>query len=135
MGTAALDDVEALAGRFRDRLVVAIDARDGRVVSDGWLTETDVSPRDLAHACAAVGVARLLVTSTSRDGSLAGPDVELLGDVLEAGLPVLAAGGVASLTDLRGASRPRLRGGSGRKRPLVGPVHAGEALALRSLKP
>jgi phosphoribosylanthranilate isomerase len=47
-------------------------------------------------------VARLLVTSATRDGSLAGPDLELLAGVIEAsGLPVLAAGGVASLDDLR----------------------------------
>ena len=44
--------------------------------------------------------ARLLVTSTRRDGSLAGPDLPLLAEVLEAGLPVLAAGGIASLADL-----------------------------------
>ena len=47
-------------------------------------------------------MARLLVTSATHDGSLAGPDLELLGDVIEAsGLPVLAAGGIASLGDLR----------------------------------
>ena len=43
---------------------------------------------------------RLLVTSTRRDGSLTGPDTELLADVLAAGLPVLAAGGIANLDDL-----------------------------------
>jgi phosphoribosylformimino-5-aminoimidazole carboxamide ribonucleotide (ProFAR) isomerase len=46
-------------------------------------------------------VKRLLVTSATRDGSLAGPDLELLQDVIDAsGLPVLAAGGIASLADL-----------------------------------
>jgi phosphoribosylformimino-5-aminoimidazole carboxamide ribotide isomerase len=100
VGTAALDDVEALAGRFAERLVVAIDARDGRVVADGWVTETDVMPSELARECAAAGVRRLLVTSTRRDGSLAGPDLPLLAEVLAAGLPVLAAGGIASLDDL-----------------------------------
>ena len=59
-----------------------------------------VSPRALAEQCAAAGIARLLVTSTRRDGSLAGPDTELLTDVLAAGLPVLAAGGIAGLEDL-----------------------------------
>lgn len=101
VGTAALGDLHGLVHRFGERLVVSVDARDGRVVTDGWLTESAISPAELAGRCAAAGVARLLVTSTRRDGSLAGPDTELLADVLEAGIPVLAAGGIASLDDLR----------------------------------
>lgn len=101
VGTAALTGVEELAGRFGDRLVVAIDAKDGRVVTDGWIEQSDLTARELADRCAAAGAARLLVTSTRRDGSLAGPDIELLANVLGAGLPVLAAGGIASLDDLR----------------------------------
>ena len=89
-----------LAERYGERLVVAIDARDGTVVTDGWLAESDVSAADLAHRCAEAGVRRLLVTSTRRDGSLAGPDLPLLAEVLGAGIPVLAAGGIASLDDL-----------------------------------
>ncbi|MER3412384.1 MAG: 1-(5-phosphoribosyl)-5-((5-phosphoribosylamino)methylideneamino)imidazole-4-carboxamide isomerase, partial [Thermoleophilia bacterium] len=62
----------------------------------------DVPAPDLARACAEAGVRRLLVTSTTRDGSLAGPDLALLDSVLAAsGLPVIAAGGIASLDDLR----------------------------------
>jgi phosphoribosylformimino-5-aminoimidazole carboxamide ribotide isomerase len=104
VGTAALDPgaLTRLADRFGERLVVAVDARDGEVVAEGWVTETDVAPRELAQACAEAGVRRLLVTATRRDGSLAGPDVDLLGKVLEAGVPVLAAGGIASIDDLRG---------------------------------
>jgi phosphoribosylanthranilate isomerase len=45
-------------------------------------------------------VARLLVTATARDGSLAGPDLDLLAQVLPVGLPVIAAGGIASTADL-----------------------------------
>ena len=101
VGTAALTEVEDLAARFGERLVVAIDGRDGQVVADGWVTASGVAPGELARRCAAAGVRRLLVTSTRRDGSLAGPDLGLLADVLEAGLPVLAAGGIAELDDLR----------------------------------
>jgi phosphoribosylformimino-5-aminoimidazole carboxamide ribotide isomerase len=90
-----------LSGRFANRLVIAIDAKDGKVVVDGWVTETVMTPKALARECTDAGVQRLLVTATRRDGSLAGPDLELLGEVLEAGVPVLAAGGIASLDDLR----------------------------------
>jgi phosphoribosylformimino-5-aminoimidazole carboxamide ribotide isomerase len=100
VGTAALGDVEGLADRFGDRLIVAVDAKDGTVVTEGWVAETDVTAAELARRCAGAGVGRLLVTSTRRDGSLAGPDLPLLAEVLEAGLPVLAAGGIASLDDL-----------------------------------
>ena len=100
VGTAALDDVEALAGRFEEQLVVAVDVRDGMVVADGWTTETTVRAAELARRCAGAGVRRLLVTSTRRDGSLAGPDLELFSDTLEAGMPILAAGGIATLDDL-----------------------------------
>ena len=101
VGTAALSiGTGSNLSRLGEQLVVAVDAKDGRVVTDGWVTETEVSPRQLAQECADAGVRRLLVTSTRRDGSLAGPDTDLLADVLEAGLPVLAAGGIASLEDL-----------------------------------
>ena len=101
VGTAALSALEELAVRFGDRLVVAIDARDGVVVAEGWTRSSDLRPAELARRCAACGVARLLVTATRRDGSLTGPDLGLLEDVLAAApLPVLAAGGIATLDDL-----------------------------------
>jgi phosphoribosylformimino-5-aminoimidazole carboxamide ribotide isomerase len=104
VGTAALDPgfLHTAAARFGDRLVVAVDTRDGRVAREGWTATTEVDPADLARRCAEAGVARLLVTSATRDGSLSGPDVDLLQATMGAsGLPVLAAGGVASLDDLR----------------------------------
>jgi phosphoribosylformimino-5-aminoimidazole carboxamide ribotide isomerase len=103
VGTAALSptflrDAVTVAG---DRLVVAIDVKEGKVAVEGWTETADVDPVELARRCAAAGVARVLVTSTARDGSLAGPDVELLADVVSAaGLPVLAAGGIGSVDDV-----------------------------------
>lgn len=104
VGTAALDPA-FLARAVRlagDRLVVAIDARDGVVAVAGWTESSGVTAVELARRCAAAGVTRLLVTNTRRDGSLEGPDLELLAETMDAsGLPVLAAGGIASLDDLR----------------------------------
>jgi phosphoribosylformimino-5-aminoimidazole carboxamide ribotide isomerase len=103
VGTAATspDLLGELAAGFGPRLVVAIDARDGRVVADGWTRDSELAPGELARRCADAGVERLLVTATRRDGSLRGPDYGLLEDVLSCGVPVLAAGGIASLADLR----------------------------------
>ncbi|MEO5633603.1 1-(5-phosphoribosyl)-5-[(5-phosphoribosylamino)methylideneamino] imidazole-4-carboxamide isomerase [Gaiella sp.] len=102
VGTAALSPcfLANATDRFGARLVVAIDSRDGKVAVDGWTRTAEATPADFARDCARAGVARLLVTSTARDGSLAGPDVELLADVLTASLPVIAAGGISSLEDL-----------------------------------
>ena len=103
VGTAALSPafVREAARSFGDRLVIAVDARDGHVVAEGWTQTTSLAAPELAQACADAGAQRLLVTSTARDGSLAGPDLDLLGAMIEAsGLPVLAAGGIASLDDL-----------------------------------
>lgn len=104
VGTAATspDFLAEAAARFAEHLIVAIDARDGKVALRGWTELTDLDAADLARACADAGVRRLLVTSTRRDGSLAGPDLDLIATLLEAAqLPVIAAGGVATLDDLR----------------------------------
>ena len=102
VGTAALDD-GFLAGvaRLGERVAVAVDARDGEVTVDGWTRGAGVSPAALARRCADAGIRRLLVTATRRDGTLAGPDLTLLAGILPAGVPVIAAGGVATLDDLR----------------------------------
>jgi phosphoribosylformimino-5-aminoimidazole carboxamide ribotide isomerase len=103
LGTAALDDVfltAALAHVGPAALVVAVDARDGLVTVKGWTEGSTVGAAELAQRCAAVGIERLLVTSTGRDGTLAGPDLDLLEEVLAVGQPVIAAGGIATLDDL-----------------------------------
>jgi phosphoribosylformimino-5-aminoimidazole carboxamide ribotide isomerase len=101
-GTAALSPafLADAAGRFGEALVVAVDARDGLVAVDGWTRSSTLTACELARRCAEAGVRRLLVTATRRDGSLAGPDLGLLEQVLPCGLPVLAAGGIATLDDL-----------------------------------
>lgn len=114
VGTAAFAAPEALAGyaaRFGERLVVAVDVRGGKVAVEGWLRETGLAAEDAAARCAEAGVARILCTAVERDGTLAGPDVTLLRSVVAAsGLPVLAAGGVASEDDLRAVAEAGCEG-------------------------
>jgi len=113
VGTAAASPefLEQAAARFR-RAPGRGHRRPRRKKSlyVGWTELSELNATDLARACADAGVARLLVTSTRRDGSLAGPDFELLDSLLEATrLPVIAAGGVATLDDLTRAPYGRLR--------------------------
>ena len=104
VGTAALDAafLAAAVERFgAAAVVVAVDARDGLVTVNGWTRDSELDAAEFARRCAAAGIERLLVTSTGRDGTLAGPDLELLEDILTAGVPVVAAGGIATIDDLR----------------------------------
>ena len=114
VGTAALADEDALgqfAGELGDRLVVAVDTRDGRVAVAGWTRTTDLTPEDLAERCAVAGVTRLLCTAIDRDGTMGGPDLALLGRVRErSGLAVLAAGGIRSEEDLNALAALGLEG-------------------------
>lgn len=102
VGTAALEPgfLERAVATVGGGLVVAVDARSGRVAADGWTRLSDLTPVELVRRCVEVGVERLLVTSAARDGSLAGPDLELLSSVVPFGVPVLAAGGVSSVDDV-----------------------------------
>ena len=104
VGTAAASPgfLTEAATRFGEGLVVAVDIRDGRVALEGWTSEAPLTATELVRRCAEAGVARLLVTNVRRDGSLEGPDLELLEEVLAASdLPVLAAGGISGVDDLR----------------------------------
>jgi len=104
VGTAALAGrrgLEELVAGLGERLVVAVDARGGKVATAGWEREAAVSPEDFAAGCAEAGVPRLLCTAIERDGTLAGPDLALLERVRSrSALPVLAAGGIRSDADL-----------------------------------
>ena len=134
VGTAALAPgfLEEAVGRFGGSLVVAVDVRDGRVAVEGWTEVSELTPAELAERCASLGVARLLVTSATRDGSLSGPDLSLVESVLAAGPPVLAAGGIATLDDLRALRRTGCEGAVVGSALMAGRFTLAEALAAGS---
>ncbi len=106
LGTAAVEQpslVEALCSRYgTDRVVVAVDARDGQVAIKGWKEQSAVSALDLARQMASLGVARLLYTDISRDGTLTQPNVEANAALVrDTGMAVLASGGVTAVEHLR----------------------------------
>jgi phosphoribosylformimino-5-aminoimidazole carboxamide ribotide isomerase len=114
VGTAALDSPDTLAeltAAFDERLVVAVDARAGKVTVAGWSRVTALAPDEFAERCAEAGARRLLCTAVERDGTMAGPDFDLLARVRDrSGLPVLAAGGVRSAEDLEALATLGLEG-------------------------
>jgi phosphoribosylformimino-5-aminoimidazole carboxamide ribotide isomerase len=84
-----------------ERLVVALDVRDGIVRTAGWTEESGLTRERGVELCLEAGVARVLCTAIDRDGTLAGPDLALVEAVAGSGLAVLAAGGVRSPADVR----------------------------------
>ena len=108
---AALGALERFAATLGSSLVVAVDVRAGHVVTGGWSHETPLTAEEAAERCAAAGVSRLLCTAVDRDGTLEGPDLDLLARVRErSGLPVLAAGGISSRADLAAVEKAGCEG-------------------------
>jgi phosphoribosylformimino-5-aminoimidazole carboxamide ribotide isomerase len=99
VGTAALPDPAPWA-ELGDGLVVALDVRDGQVRTAGWTAGSGLTVEEAAGRCRDAGITRVLCTAIDRDGTLAGPDLELVRQVAATGLRVLAAGGVRSPEDV-----------------------------------
>jgi phosphoribosylformimino-5-aminoimidazole carboxamide ribotide isomerase len=117
VGTKALagpDALRQLVEEFAERLAVGIDARDGRVQVRGWVEATGMGAVELACQADAAGVRTLIYTDTSRDGMLAGTNVEAIREVCRSvGCRVIASGGVTSAGDiqaLKGLNAPNLAG-------------------------
>jgi phosphoribosylformimino-5-aminoimidazole carboxamide ribotide isomerase len=97
--------------RFPGKVVLGIDAKQGRVATDGWLQVTTDSALDLARRCAAWPLAALVYTDISRDGMLEGPNCDALAEMAAAvPLPIIASGGVTTLDDVRRLARLDLAG-------------------------
>ena len=103
IGTAALKDPDLVRRLARDhRVAVGLDAKSGEVATDGWLVGSGRTVLDVARSFADVGVDAFIVTDISRDGTLEGPDIGGLIEVLGAtSVDVIASGGVCTADDLR----------------------------------
>ncbi|SFN58798.1 1-(5-phosphoribosyl)-5-[(5-phosphoribosylamino)methylideneamino] imidazole-4-carboxamide isomerase [Roseovarius lutimaris] len=105
LGTVAVENpslVREAARAFPGQVAVGIDARNGRVATKGWATETDVMVTDLAKSFEDAGVAAIIYTDINRDGAMQGPNIEATAALANAvSIPVIASGGVSSLADLK----------------------------------
>lgn len=104
LGTAAVRDpqlVSRLVQHYGGQIVVGVDARDGMVAAQGWTETSQVRTEDLVKRMGAIGVQSIIYTDIGRDGTLTGPDVEGVAELVRAGGPeIIASGGVAKLDDL-----------------------------------
>jgi phosphoribosylformimino-5-aminoimidazole carboxamide ribotide isomerase len=114
LGTRALQDpawCAATCRRFPGRVALGIDARGGKVATEGWLSVSERSALDLARECAAWPLAALIYTDISRDGMLEGPNVAATAELAAAvPVPVIASGGVTTLDDVDRLARCGLAG-------------------------
>ncbi|MEQ8821423.1 MAG: 1-(5-phosphoribosyl)-5-[(5-phosphoribosylamino)methylideneamino]imidazole-4-carboxamide isomerase [Sumerlaeia bacterium] len=105
LGTRAAEDREFVQGLLRDhgaRVIVGIDAKDGKVATHGWVETTQEDALDFARSLAADGCQRIIFTDVATDGMLTGPNYPAMQAMARAvpGVQVVASGGVSSLDDI-----------------------------------
>jgi len=108
VGSIAIERPEllaAMAEAIPGRIVLGLDARDGKVATRGWLETSEVLAVDVARRHESLPLAAIVYTDIARDGMLSGPNLDGLSAMIAATrLPVVASGGVAVADDIRGAA-------------------------------
>ncbi|SFL79414.1 1-(5-phosphoribosyl)-5-[(5-phosphoribosylamino)methylideneamino]imidazole-4-carboxamide isomerase [Pelosinus propionicus] len=121
------DLVAAACEKYGDRIVVGIDARGGMVAVEGWGITGGIEAEQLARKMAQVGVARIIYTDISRDGTLSGVNIPGTAALAKSsGIPVIASGGVRDLSDIEEIKKAASDGIEG--------VIVGKAIYTGSLK-
>jgi phosphoribosylformimino-5-aminoimidazole carboxamide ribotide isomerase len=133
LGTAAVEDpglVAEACRRFRDSIIVGIDARDGVVATHGWVKETSETAVKLAGAMAQLGVRRFIYTDIWRDGTLTEPNFSAITEVIDAvKLPVVAAGGISVISHLKMLAKLGAEGAIIGRALYIGAINLKQALA------
>ena len=136
LGTAAVEDpglVKEACRKFRESIAVGIDVREGYVATHGWRQETELKTLKFAQSMIQLGVKRFIYTDISRDGTLTEPNFTDITELLdETGLPLIAAGGISSLTHLKILQRLGVEGAIVGKALYTGDINLKQALATIS---
>tara|TARA_B100000315_G_C14494351_1_gene549179 strand:- start:358 stop:1071 length:714 start_codon:yes stop_codon:yes gene_type:complete len=105
LGTTAVEDAELVKDacrRFGQSIIISLDARDGYLATHGWLKETELKTVEFVRSVLELGVRRFIYTDISRDGTLTEPNFSAIFEVVDATrFPVVASGGISSLTHLK----------------------------------
>jgi phosphoribosylformimino-5-aminoimidazole carboxamide ribotide isomerase len=104
LGTVAYKDpdfVSLACERFPDKIILGIDAKNGRVAVEGWTEETDLSAANMANSYENFDIAAIIYTDIKRDGMGTGPNVEATRELAETvKIPVIASGGISGIDDV-----------------------------------
>jgi phosphoribosylformimino-5-aminoimidazole carboxamide ribotide isomerase len=136
LGTAAVEDpnlVTKACQRFRESIIIGIDAREGFVATHGWLQDTELTSVALAEEMVRLGARRFIYTDISRDGTLTEPNFSAISEMVDAiRLPVIAAGGISSLNHLKMLQKLGAEGAVVGKALYTGDIDLKQALAAIS---
>jgi phosphoribosylformimino-5-aminoimidazole carboxamide ribotide isomerase len=114
LGTAALNNKELVkeaVKRYREKIVVGIDAKNGLVAVDGWVNVSNSNYIDFAKAMEQVGVKNIIFTDISRDGTLSGPNLEATALLNESvSCNIIASGGMKDLEDIERLTELKMHG-------------------------
>ena len=134
LGTVALRDPELVisaVARWDGSIAVALDARDGHLATDGWLGQTNARAVEVAERLAQARVRHFIYTDIKRDGTLSGPNLEGLRELIErVDADVIASGGIASLDDLGAVSSAGAPGAIVGRALYDGRIDLREAIAM-----
>lgn len=105
VGSVAIEQpevLEAIAEELPGRVVLGLDARDGRVATRGWLETSGLDAIDVATRHARLPLAAIVYTDIAKDGMMAGPNLAALTEMIRAvRFPVVASGGISNVADIR----------------------------------
>ena len=132
LGTAAVEDPQLVTNacrRFRDSIIIGIDAREGYVATHGWKKDTEQTAVELAKSMMQLGVRRFIYTDISRDGTLTEPNFSAITEMIDTiGLPIIAAGGIASVSHLKMLNKLGVEGAIVGKALYTGNINLKQAL-------
>ncbi len=119
--------------RFRDSLIIGIDARDGYISTHGWRQETKLKAIELAQSMVKLGIRRFIYTDINRDGTLTEPNFSATAELVNAvRAPIIASGGISSLNHLRMLKALGVEGAIVGKALYTGDIDLKQALAVIS---
>lgn len=136
LSTVAVENPELIkevCRKFRESIIVSVDARDGNVAIRGWRQETGLTAIEFIRSMVKLGVRRFVYTDISRDGTLTEPNFTAVAELIDAvRLPVIAAGGISSLNHLRMLKKLGAEGAIVGKALYTGDINLKQALAAIS---
>jgi phosphoribosylformimino-5-aminoimidazole carboxamide ribotide isomerase len=133
IGSAAITNRELVrkaADQYGEGIAVGIDARNGMVSRDGWLTDSSITYLELAKAIEDIGIRCIIFTDISKDGTLSGPNLDQLFKINEAvGCDIIASGGIQTMKDIIALKEMGLYGAICGKSIYKGTLSLEEAIA------